>query len=257
MRCIFQVVQLLWNGGGKMMIKIGKFFFRYRNVLFPLAFVLLFFEKSWPICSSESIELWEIAVGILMALSGQALRTLTIGLAYIKRGGKKKQVHAEKLVQDGIFAHCRNPLYLGNFLILVGVGIVANSLLFVLFGIPFFLFAYLAIILAEEDYLEKKFGQEFKDYCKRVNRIIPKRSGMGRTIRSMEFRWKRLIVKEYATPFVWITGISFLIIKHQYLRWGYASSKTTILVLSIFILLITSAFFVAWYLKKSKILRAD
>jgi len=48
------------------------------------------------------------------------------------------------------------PLYLGNLLILIGVGIAANSLPFVLFGIPFFLFAYLAIIHAEENYLGKK-----------------------------------------------------------------------------------------------------
>lgn len=254
MRCIFQVVQLLWNCGYKMMIKIGTFFFRYRNILFPLAFVLLFFENTWPIFHNEQAKLWEIIIGIAVSLSGQILRALTIGLVYIKRGGKKKQVYAEKLVQSGIFSHSRNPLYLGNFMILLGVGIVANSWLFILLGIPFFLFAYSAIILAEEDYLEKKFGQEFKDYCKQVNRIIPKFSGIGRTIQSMKFRWKRLIVKEYATPFIWITGTTFLIIKHTYLRQG---SKSILLALSIFILIITSAFFIIWYLKKSKILKPD
>ena len=138
------------------MVKIGNFFFRYRNALFPLVFVLLFLEGTWPVCDSKLVEMWEIVIGIIVALSGQILRVLTIGLAYIKRGGKKKQVYAEKLVQNGIFAHCRNPLYLGNLLILIGVGIAANSLPFVLFGIPFFLFAYLAIIHAEENYLGKK-----------------------------------------------------------------------------------------------------
>lgn len=239
------------------MIKIGTFFFRYRNVLFPLAFVLLFFENTWPIFHSEQAKLWEIIIGIAVSLNGQILRALTIGLVYIKRGGKKKQVYAKKLVQSGIFSHSRNPLYLGNFLILLGVGIVANSWLFIMLGIPFFLFVYLAIILAEEDYLGEKFGQEFKDYCKQVNRIIPKFSGMGRTIRSMEFRWKRLIVKEYATPFTWITGTTFLIIKHTYLRLGYEGSKSILLALSVFILLVTSAFFIIWYLKKNKILRSD
>lgn len=240
-----------------MMVKTGTFFFRYRNTLFPLVFVLLFFERSWPVFNSELVEVWEIIIGIVVALSGQILRAVTIGLAYIKRGGKKKQVYAEKLVQSGIFAHSRNPLYLGNLLILVGVGIAGNSLLFVLFGIPFFIFAYLAIIHAEENFLGKKFGQEFKDYCKRVNRIIPNFSGIGNTIKGMEFNWKRLVVKEYATPFAWITGLIFLIIKDTYLDRGYEASKYTLWSLLILFLVITCAFFTAWYLKKSKRLRLD
>ena len=240
-----------------MMVKIGNFFFRYRNALFPLVFVLLFLEGTWPVCDSEVVEMWEIVIGIIVALSGQILRALTIGLAYIKRGGKKKQVYAEKLVQDGIFSHCRNPLYLGNLLILIGVGIAANSLPFILLGIPFFLFAYLAIIRAEENYLGKKFGREFKDYCERVNRIIPNFSGIGNTVKGMEFNWKRLIVKEYATPFVWITGLTFLIIKDTYLDLGYEASKYIMWSLSILILVVTCAFFTAWYLKKSKLLRSN
>lgn len=239
-----------------MIDKAGNFFFRYRNTLFPLVFATLFFEGTWPLFDNHLIEMWEIVIGTLIALSGQTLRALTIGLAYIKRGGKKKQVYAEALVQDGIFAHCRNPLYLGNILIILGVGIAGNSLLFVLFGIPFLLFAYLAIIHAEENYLGKKFGQEFEDYCKRVNRIIPSFSGIGNTIKSMEFKWNRLVVKEYATPFVWIMGLTFLIMKDAYLDYGYDAGKYTLWPLSILSMVITGAFFVAWYLKKNKFLRA-
>ncbi len=123
-------------------------------------------------------------------------------------------------------------------------------------GIPFLLFAYLAIIHAEENYLGKKFGQEFEDYCKRVNRIIPSFSGIGNTIKSMEFKWNRLVVKEYATPFVWIMGLTFLIMKDAYLDYGYDAGKYTLWPLSILSMVITGAFFVAWYLKKNKFLRA-
>jgi hypothetical protein len=202
------------------------------------------------------VEMWEIVIGTIIALCGQTLRALTIGLAYIKRGGKKKKVYAETLVQEGIFAHCRNPLYLGNLLILIGVGIAGNSLLFVLFGIPFLIFAYLAIIYAEENYLGKKFGQEFDDYCRRVNRIIPNFSGLGNTMKGMEFKWNRLVVKEYATPFVWVTGLTFLIMKDTYLDRGYEASKYTLWSMSLLILVVICAFFAAWYLKRNKILRS-
>ncbi|KKO20413.1 MAG: hypothetical protein BROFUL_00838 [Candidatus Brocadia fulgida] len=237
------------------MVKIGNFFFRYRNALFPLVFALLFFEGTWPVFNSELAEIWEIILGITIALSGQILRALTVGFAYIKRGGKKKRMHAETLVQEGIFAHCRNPLYFGNILILLGVGIAGNSLLFVMFGIPFLFFAYAAIICAEETYLEKRFGQVFKDYCKRVNRIIPDFSGIGNTIKGMEFNWKRLIVKEYATPFAWITGLLLLTMKDIYLDQGYEASKSTLWSLLILIMIVATAFFTAWYLKKNKFLR--
>ena len=240
-----------------MMLRAGTFFFRYRNALFPLVFSMLYFEKAWPVFHNEQAKIWEIFIGIAVALSGQTLRALTVGLVYIKRGGKNKQVYAEKLVQSGIFSHSRNPLYLGNLLILVGVGIVSNSLLFVVFGLPFFVFAYLSIIHAEENYLRNKFGQEFKDYCSRVNRIIPSLSGMGSTIRSMEFHWKRLIVKEYATPYAWIMGTTILIVRHQYHRWGCEGSKNSMIGAGIFLLFVTAAFFVVWYLKKHKILRPD
>ena len=80
---------------------------------------------------------------------------VTIGLAYIIRGGKNKKVYAEDLVTTGIFAHCRNPLYVGNILMLAGVGILSNSLLYVVIMIPFFLFVYQAIVLAEENFLTK------------------------------------------------------------------------------------------------------
>src|SRR5437899_1530476 len=128
------------------MVKIGNFLFRYRNGLFPLAYILLFF-KSPPLIADYRLAL---VLGVGVAVFGQLIRAVTIGLEYIVRGGRNRQVYAEELVQGGIFAHCRNPLYVGNYLILVGVGLASNSALFIGIGLPFFFFAYWAIIAAEE-----------------------------------------------------------------------------------------------------------
>ena len=102
----------------------------------------------------------------------------TIGLAYIVRGGKEGKPYAEGLVTEGIFNHCRNPLYVGNILMLLGVGILANSLVYVAIVIPIFLFIYQAIVLAEENFLRGKFGPGFDDYCKKVNRWWPNLKGL-------------------------------------------------------------------------------
>ena len=109
-----------------MLVKIGNFFFRYRNGLFPIAYLVLFL-KSPHLLSSP---LLAAVVGLLVAGLGQLVRAITIGAEYIPRGGKNRKVHARKVVQDGIYAHFRNPLYLGNLLILLGLGLASNSVLF-------------------------------------------------------------------------------------------------------------------------------
>ncbi len=238
------------------MVACGKFFFRYRNALFPVVGALMVLDI-WPIFRDER---WRIAgcwIGLAVALAGMTVRAMTVGLAYIKRGGKNKEVFAESLVQAGMFAHSRNPLYFGNILIAIGVGLVSNSMLFVVIGLPFFLFAYLAIVRAEEEYLAQKFGNEYSEYCRRVNRFVPSLSGIGATLRSMEFSWQRVVVKEYTLIYESLAGISLLLIKHDLLHTGYPNSRQRVLALAFVVAALTVAFVGAWRLKKSKTLTAD
>jgi hypothetical protein len=95
---------------------------------------------------------------------------------------------------------------------LLGVGILANSLIYVGIIMPLFLFIYQAIVLAEENFLRGKFGTDFDTYCSKVNRWIPNLKGIGKTFASMEFNWKRWVLKEYTTQFIWLAGIVLLII---------------------------------------------
>jgi protein-S-isoprenylcysteine O-methyltransferase Ste14 len=233
-----------------MMIRIGNFIFHYRNGLFPIVYLLLIF-KVQPVFSNDYVAaLWGFAV----ALSGQILRAATIGLDYIKRGGKGRQVYADRLVTGGIFAHSRNPLYLGNFIIILGVGIASNSLLFLASAIPFFLFSYAAIIAAEENFLRKKFGKEFEAYCARVNRIFPHLSNLRQTLGAMEFNWKRLISKEYGTTFIWLFASVAVTIKNAWLDHGSNFNRPIIWGLSFILLLISLAYVAARYSKKTGLL---
>jgi protein-S-isoprenylcysteine O-methyltransferase Ste14 len=195
------------------MIQIGNFFFKYRNNLFILLYILLWMPG--PQLFTEAAfgpQYWLIPLvfGLVITVSGQLIRGITIGLAYIIRGGKDKKVYAEDLVTTGIFSHCRNPLYVGNILMLFGVGIMSNSLLYTAIVMPLFLFIYQAIVLAEENFLRGKFGAAFDAYCAKVNRWFPSLGGIGKTLSSMEFNYKRWILKEYNTQFVWLAGILLL-----------------------------------------------
>jgi len=239
-----------------MMIAIGNFFFRYRNAIFPVIFLLCYYH-AWETFKDQVVETWATILGVAIALLGQFIRAVTIGLAYIKRGGKDKKVYADNLVTEGIFNHCRNPLYLGNLLIIGGVGIASDSLTFIVVGLPLLFFAYAAIIAAEENFLRGKFGQEYEDYCRRVPRLIPNLRGIGTTLRGMEFHWKRLIVKEYSTAYWWMAGVTILIAKNSYFELSRESSEQIILWMTIVFMVVTLAFLTAWTLKKTKLVRAN
>jgi protein-S-isoprenylcysteine O-methyltransferase Ste14 len=232
------------------MEKLGSFIFKYRNIIFPIFIFLLVFSAK-PFTVSEHLEYWIYVLGIAVALIGQAIRALTIGLAYIRRGGKDRKVFAKKLVTGGIFKHCRNPLYLGNIVIVTGLGIIANSAPFYFIGIPLFIFMYLAITKAEEKYLRDRFGEEYIEYCKNVNRFMPDLSGISKTIKSMTFNWQRLVVKEYGTTFSWILCAILIIMKNHLKSNSSHISKTAILVSSLSFVIAAIFYAVSRYLKKS------
>jgi protein-S-isoprenylcysteine O-methyltransferase Ste14 len=235
------------------MISIGNFFFRYRNWLFIILYLLLF-VPSPPLFGERTLGpnyyLWPIIIGLVITITGQLIRGATIGLAYIIRGGKEGKVYAEELVTTGIFNHCRNPLYVGNILMLLGVGVLSNSLLYMAIIMPLFLLIYQAIVLAEENFLRGKFGPSFDQYCSRVNRWVPSMKGIGATFRSMEFRGRRWILKEYNTQYVWLTGIVLILLFRYPQLTNYDEGKRNTL-LAIILPILLLLYFLVRYLKKS------
>lgn len=185
------------------MIKLGKVFFRYRNILGPTIFLvaLVLSQPGYPFGQANLNFAFDVA-GVVIALLGQLLRVVTIGYEYIVRGGRNRQVYADDLVQGGMFALSRNPLYFGNALIAIGLALVIHACAFYLIVIPSIVLAYSAIVAAEEAYLREKFGRHYEDYCRRVNRWWPRLTGFRGAVSGMRFNWKRVLVKEYNTTFV-------------------------------------------------------
>ncbi|WP_370895522.1 methyltransferase family protein [Chryseobacterium gossypii] len=235
------------------MIQIGNFFFKYRNLLFIVLYLLLFIPSP-PLFGEDRFgadHYWiAIISGLIITVLGQLIRGGTIGLAYIVRGGKDKKVYAEGLVTEGIFSHVRNPLYVGNILMLLGVGILANSLIYTFIVMPVFLFIYQCIVLAEENFLRSKFGEDFDAYTRKVHRWIPKVSGLRKTFSSMEFKWKRWLIKEYNTQFVWLCGI-VLILLFKYPQLTNSDDSFRNILATIFILIFAGYYFLIRYMKKS------
>jgi protein-S-isoprenylcysteine O-methyltransferase Ste14 len=176
----------------------GEFLFKWRNTVFPLvmAALLLGFH---PAGAGRTWDLWLDLAALTVILMGSALRILVVGLAYIKRGGLNKKVYADNLVTDGMFAHGRNPLYVGNLMVLIGILLMHGSPWVIALGSAFYLASYGAIVAAEERFLAGKFGDAYRDYCARVPRWSIRLKGMRETFRGFSFNWRRVVVKEYSS----------------------------------------------------------
>jgi len=237
--------------GSRFMVTSGNLFFRVRNGLFPLIFLALFvFTRPGRIPGSpipDHIVGW---IGIAIALAGECLRLAVIGFAYIRRGGKDGRIYADKLVVRGFYAHCRNPMYVGNFLIALGMSLIYGSPWVCVLVVPFFAFVYLTIVRAEEEYLFGQFGREYREYTKRVNRFVPNFRGIGGSLAEFRFDWKKALRKDYGTIFGVLSGILLVNLWKTYYFHGPEARGEEILLL---LLLIPVVLFyaIARTLKKS------
>jgi protein-S-isoprenylcysteine O-methyltransferase Ste14 len=82
------------------------------------------------------------------------------------------ELHSDKLVASGPYRHVRNPLYLGNILLAVGIGTMASRVGFVVLGGGMYLFIY-RLILREEAGLLASQGEGYRRYFEAVPRLWP------------------------------------------------------------------------------------
>lgn len=97
---------------------------------------------------------------------------------YLNDSAKRKsrifeQVAENKLITTGVYGIVRNPVYSAVLLACTGAVCISSNLL--LFVIPVICWAYMTIFLicTEEKWLMELYGQEYRAYCKKVNRCIP------------------------------------------------------------------------------------
>lgn len=113
--------------------------------------------------------------GGLVGLLGELLRLW--GVAYAGPLTRVTgNVGAPYLVVAGPFAYVRNPLYVGNMLLYVGLAIMANALVpwLALGTAGYFFLQYSLIVSLEEEFLAKTFPDEFAEYRNHVPRFFPR-----------------------------------------------------------------------------------
>lgn len=211
----------------------GRFFFRVRNSVFPVVLVaVVLMTRPAELFGNATLDKAAVTAGIFLALAGEALRLAVIGYAYIRRGGKNREVHANELVTRGFYAHTRNPLYVGNFMVVLGFSLLYGSAAVIALMVPFFAWVYLSITTNEEHYLKEKFGAAYEDYTARVNRFIPDFRGIGVSLGEFEYDWRRALVKEYNTLCFTLAILLCLLAWKLFYLYGYAEHRTAIRLLT-------------------------
>ncbi len=200
-------------------VRLGRFLFKWRSFtqLPWIIIVLIFLRPYYPYFTMGS-EPFITVVGLIIILSGELLRIWTHLYASEGTSGREKYLRAESLNKDGPYRFVRNPIYLGNFFIVGGLLVVFSNLIVFIIGISFLIFQYSFIVLAEENYLKGKFGDEWIEYKNSVHRFIPK-------IRNWEFSQSirknllsKVLIKEIDTIFNTLTMLFIiLLLKINYL----------------------------------------
>jgi len=113
-----------------------------------------------------------VVLGIPFVLAGQCVRFWAAGTIGRYRGEK---VSARRLVTWGPYAWCRNPLYVGNFLIGLGWSVMASFYVVPAYAAFFFVVYSVGIVPLEEKFLSSTFGKEYSRYRTRVPSFLPRR----------------------------------------------------------------------------------
>ena len=76
------------------------------------------------------------------------------------------------LVTTGIHGWTRNPIYLGMFLFYGGIGVAAQSPWTLILALPLAITIRYGVVAREESYLERRFGDAYRQYKARVRRWL-------------------------------------------------------------------------------------
>ena len=196
---------------GEEMQRSGDWLFTHRSYM-PLGLVgilivgMLQFE--YPQQRHDLQEMW-CHVCLAVSLAGLAVRGYVVGHVCKGTSGRNtsRQV-ATELNTTGLYSIVRHPLYLGNFLIWLGIGLFSGIWWLVLIEVLAFWVYYERIMLAEEAFLIQKFGARYTQWADRTPAFIPQWRQWRRP--DLPFSFKNVLRREYTGLFGILSAFTLL-----------------------------------------------
>ncbi|MCS6859220.1 MAG: hypothetical protein NZT92_02730 [Abditibacteriales bacterium] len=104
-------------------------------------------------------------LGLVLAALGEGIRLWAAG--HLRRN--------EQLITSGPYAHCRNPLYLGRFLLLSALCLMTGYWYLIPPAVGIFATYYMRRkVRREEERLRRLFGSAFDEWAQHVPRLLPR-----------------------------------------------------------------------------------
>jgi protein-S-isoprenylcysteine O-methyltransferase len=122
--------------------------------------------------AASNIRAWELS-GALVCLAGAAIRLHAIAVLANHFTSRVTILGEHKLVRDGLYRYVRHPSYLGQILILVGLGALMGNVVAVLAAPLMTTVALLWRIRIEERAMAERFGAAYQEYRRATWRLLP------------------------------------------------------------------------------------
>ena len=122
-----------------------------------------------------------VSGGHAASVRWQAVALILIGVAIVAAGVRNfsradtpvpSNQPVRALVTTGIHGWSRNPIYVGMLLLYAGIGTAARSPWVLILALPLVIVLRYGVIAREETYLERRFGDAYRDYKARVRRWL-------------------------------------------------------------------------------------
>lgn len=191
----------------------GRWLFRWRSylplLLVPILVVALREPEPSALAPGRPLRLFYLAFCLLVSALGMTVRCLTIGFAPRGTSGRntRRQI-AESLNQTCMYSIVRHPLYLGNFLISLGIVLFVQSWWFVAVFILLFWLYYERIVFTEEEFLRDRFGEIYLGWAGETPAFVPRFRNWHRQDTRMSVR--NILGREYPILFAVITSFALL-----------------------------------------------
>jgi protein-S-isoprenylcysteine O-methyltransferase Ste14 len=131
-------------------------------------------DKTWGLRLSIPLPV-RLSVGIVLLLIGVPMVLWTITRFLRTKGTPIPFNPPPKLVVNGLYRIVRNPMHLGWTVTLIGLALLMQSFTLLVIFMPMFILVHVVYLkFVEEKELEKKFGQAYLDYRRRVSMFIPR-----------------------------------------------------------------------------------
>jgi protein-S-isoprenylcysteine O-methyltransferase Ste14 len=183
--------------------RAGHALFRFRS-LTPLLLLAVALPLLWS-SRGRAHPAWLLA-GLIAFLLGISLRAWVLGQVRDGTSGQNEALIATALNQTGPYARTRNPLYLGNWCMTLGLLLVSHDPWLLALGALAFALQYRAIIAVEEAFLTERFGDAYRAYQQRVPRFFPRLTAAPPPLPdpAPHFSWQRVLRKEHNPLTAWL-----------------------------------------------------